>query len=118
MAASEAAVAAVMEALDCRREVDRNGHAYCEAHWTGWLSDVNACPRAERAADAVWPIAQAEALRDYASELDWKQPEKCPCATPEACCGSEESCDAMQPTTRVVGAINLRARADKIERKS
>jgi hypothetical protein len=72
---------------------------------------------ADAAVDADRASIQAQALRDYASELDWKRPETCPCANPEACCGSEESCDAMQPVTRVVGAASLRARADRIEGK-
>ena len=47
------AVEACMRASDCHRTTDRNGVPYCEAHWYGWLSDVDACPRAERVAAAV-----------------------------------------------------------------
>lgn len=78
MAASEAAVTAVMEALDCKREVDRNGHAYCEAHWYGWLSDADACPRAERAANAAVDADRAsiqaetiDGLADKWQRGDW-----------------------------------------------
>jgi hypothetical protein len=100
MAASEAAVNAVMEALDCHREVDRNGHADCEAHWYGWLSDVNACPRAERAAnaavDADRASIQAETLREAAQE-------------------SWERGDIGKPDGGVEAWTWLRARADRIE---
>lgn len=60
---------------------------------------------------------KAQALREYADTLDWVRPKRSPCEHPEACCGSEASCDAMQPTINVVGAVSLRARADKIERE-
>lgn len=58
--------------------------------------------------------AVREALEAAADELDWVRPDVCPCANPEACCGSEESCDAMQPSVKVVGADWLRARAEQI----
>lgn len=64
---------------------------------------------------AIVREAQAEALREAADELTWVRPEKSPCREPEACCGSEASCDAMQPSTSVVGPSWLRARADRIE---
>jgi hypothetical protein len=121
MAASEAAVAAVMEALRCRPEGRAGDLTYvCAEHITAdW--DERGCSTArataQAAVDADRASIQAQALRDYASELDWKRPEKCPCANPESCCGSEQSCDAMQPVTHIVGAINLRARADRIEGK-
>ena len=59
-----------------------------------------------------------ETLRGLATELDWKKPDKCPCDNPEYCCGSIESCDAMQPITRVVDAHWFRAHADQIEGQS
>jgi hypothetical protein len=72
---------------------------------------------ADAAVDADRARIQAETLRDYAEELDWVRPEKCPCEHPEDCCGSEQSCDAMQPVTRAVGTGSLRARADSLEGK-
>lgn len=44
-----------------------------------------------------------------AESMTWKRPEKSPCGDPEACCGSEESCDAMHPSTKVVGVDTIRA---------
>jgi hypothetical protein len=120
MGASEKAVAAVMETLGCRKAPWGPGESCCrpEGKYHGVWTD-RGCPvavaTADLAVDTDRPSIQAQALRDYASELDWKQPEKCPCKHPEHCCGSEASCDAMQPSTRVVGAINLRARADRID---
>jgi len=67
--------------------------------------------------DALARLAEAgaQALEDYAAELDWVRPEVSPCAPNfEGCCGSEESCDAMQPFTRVVGAASLRKRAAQL----
>jgi hypothetical protein len=139
MAASEAAVAAVMEALGCgenRRPFQSGVHhlaVTCVVHhragviFGGKVSGQVAqwtdrgCPVAVAAADAAVDAdrasIQAETLREFANELDWVRPEKCPCTNPESCCGSEQSCDAMQPVTHIVGAINLRARADRIEGK-
>lgn len=60
----------------------------------------------ERAEAAEAKVARVEAL---AESLVWKRPEKSPCAHVEACCGSEDSCDAMHPSVRVVGHHDLRA---------
>lgn len=64
--ASPAVVQAVMDAMDCLREVDWSGSAYCGEHLVGWLSDVNACARAERVAN----VAAAATLREAADALD------------------------------------------------
>jgi hypothetical protein len=124
MAASEAAVTAAQSVMKCKHlAVDGADmaapYAWCGRHGGTWTD--RGCPVAVAAADAAVDAdrasIQAETLRDYANELDWVRPEKCPCANPESCCGSEQSCDAMQPVTHIVGAINLRARADRIEGK-
>ena len=70
MSASPAAVAVAQEVLDCERATDAQGHDYCAAHWFGWLSDRDCCPRAERVADAVSAIAAREALEEFADELE------------------------------------------------
>ena len=51
-------------------------------------------------------VARVEALVE---RLTWKRPDVCPCVNPEECCGSEESCDAMRPMTRIVSADTIRA---------
>jgi hypothetical protein len=63
-----------------------------------------------------------EALRDgvtgLADRLTWKRPEHSPCGTPEqieACCGSEQSCDAMNPSVLLCGASDLRAVVARVE---
>lgn len=120
MGASEKAVASVMDALGCTITEDWTmAPAWgCSVHttrrWGHRGCDV-AVAAADAAVDTDRASIQARALRDYASELDWTRPAKCPCEHPEHCCGSEQSCDAMQPVTRIVGAVNLRARADQFE---
>jgi hypothetical protein len=46
---------------------------------------------------------KVEAVRRLADSMLWVRPDACPCESPEACCGSEDSCDAMQPSVKVVG---------------
>lgn len=87
------------------------GGAYIGARKAGTVDRCEACGFITPAQLAA---IQAATLREYAAELDWKRPEKCPCENPESCCGSESSCDAMQPIANVVGAASLRARADAI----
>lgn len=53
--------------------------------------------------------ARVEAL---AESMIWKRPEKCPCEAPEACCGSANSCDRMQPSVSVIGYATIRAALD------
>jgi len=53
----------------------------------------------------------AKALEEAADALVWVRPDKSPCESFEGCCGSEASCDAMRPSTSVVGENWLRARA-------
>jgi hypothetical protein len=61
---------------------------------------------AELAQEQAATIARVEAL---AGSLTWKRPAVCPCKFVEDCCGSESSCDAMQPTVAVVGEGTIRA---------
>lgn len=63
------------------------------------------------ALEAAAPYLRAQALEDAADVLTWVRPEKSPCESFEACCGSEANCDAMRPSTSVVGEHWLRARA-------
>ena len=82
-----------------------------------WLKRADAL-LASPALARVIREAKAEALREAAASLDWVRPEVSPCAPDfENCCGSEPSCDAMQPSMRVVGADWLRTRADQTETK-
>lgn len=115
MGAPVSVVAAVMEALGCCKvsvEPDPTlARPWCEQHERWW--DDRGCPVAVQAADAAWAAAYPEALRDAAERLDWVKPDVCPCDHPEACCGSEEACDAMQPSVRVIGASDLRRWADE-----
>lgn len=64
------------------------------------------------ALEAAAPLIQAQALEDAADKITWTRPEKSPCTEFEACCGTEEFCDAMtSPSVSVVGPDWLRARA-------
>jgi hypothetical protein len=109
MAASEAAVAAVMEALGCeRRSVGELG--FCAAHWQ-MASDMawtaRGCPvavaAADAAADADRASIQAEALREAAGEVDIFMSE-----------GYTQADDARATT---MAEKWLCARADRIEGK-
>lgn len=70
-----------------------------------------ACDEIDRLAAAVRErdaaLARVEAL---AESLVWKRPEKSPCgdAIPD-CCGVEFHCDAMRPSSKVVGHRAIRA---------
>lgn len=72
------------------------------------LSDAEQRGRAQGARDAL--LAAAD-------ELVWVRPKVCPCTNPEACCGSESSCDAMRPHSKVVGEQWLRDRATSLARQ-
>lgn len=67
------AVQRVMDHEDCTPCHDVLTKAtFCETHLVGWLSDTDACARAEalaRAARADYPDVRAQALRDAASSL-------------------------------------------------
>lgn len=66
---------------------------------------------AKAAVEAAAPFLRAQALEDAADAITWVKPEKSPCESFEACCGSEASCDAMRPSAYAVGGDWLRARA-------
>ncbi len=59
------------------------------------LDEITVDERVGRALmDANAALDRVRALRD---SLIWKRPAVCPCDSPEECCGSEESCEAMNP---------------------
>lgn len=62
-----------------------------------------------------------DAVLGLADALTWKRPKHSPCgndAQIEACCGREASCDAMNPSVRVVGAPDIREVVARVERGS
>lgn len=82
------------------------------------LDHLNASLAFEALEDAGFGLvkeAQAGALREAADELTWVRPEVSPCGDTDSCCGSVESCDAMQPSLPVVSATWLQNRAASIE---
>lgn len=86
----------VMHAAGCYLETDDlTNERYCPEHNAAWLSDVNACPRAERILIEAAPAIAARALRDAAD------------AYVNVKGGS---------TKRPVARTFLRERADEIER--
>ena len=109
----------------------REARADCETHHTTVVhqccEDAQAVPSLRAALATVtaerddWR-RRYEALRDgvtgLADRITWKRPEHSPCGTPEqieACCGSEESCDAMNPSVLLCGASDLRAVVARVE---
>ena len=65
---ADADVLRVMDALGCYVEVDElRNERYCPEHNAAWLSDVNACPRAERVLIEASPAIAARALREAAT---------------------------------------------------
>lgn len=59
-----------------------------------------------------------DAVLALCDDLTWKRPERSPCgpeAQIEACCGSEASCDAMNPSILVCGADRIRALVARVE---
>ena len=95
-AAPREVVESVMQASDCAREVDRNGNAYCEAHWVGWLSDVNACARAERIANAA--VGALGLTKETCCEATYREQEETGKYSVYTCSDLERSC-----RTRLVG---------------
>ena len=63
-------VQAVMKVLGCEKHRDLNGTAFCGEHRFGWLRDVNACPRAERAAEVAVEAARPLIAAEVATERD------------------------------------------------
>ena len=52
-----------------------------------------------------------DAVLTLADDLTWKRPERSPCGTAaeiEGCCGSEASCDAMNPSILLCGPGRIR----------
>lgn len=66
---TDADVRRVMEALGCWLETDDlTNERYCPEHNAAWLSDIDACPRAERVLIEAAPAIAARALREAADE--------------------------------------------------
>lgn len=65
----------------------------------------------DEAADLRTRLANVRALAD---SLVWVKPDTTPCAPEhvEDCCGSEASCDAMQPHVKVCGRDDILAALD------
>jgi hypothetical protein len=69
--------------------------------------------------DRLWLIEEVDRLeatvqrvRDLVTSMEWRRPAKSPCEAPELCCGSESSCDAMQPVVRVIDSKGILAALD------
>jgi hypothetical protein len=117
LAAAEAAVARHGECI-CNTGPGTEGpDEFCPRHGRTYEDVVRMGAEEIFRLRAEVRTAKAQALREYAEELKWVRPDTCPCDHPEDCCGSVESCDAMQPHVRLVGVETLLAAADRIERE-
>jgi hypothetical protein len=78
---------------------------------TLWLAEQVLTAHDDLAAEVAALREKVQRVEALADDLTWKRPDVCPCSpeTIEACCGSESSCDAMQPSTKVVGSRTIRA---------
>jgi len=98
-------------------DVRAEANAHLIANAPVWLAELLAenellTVDAERAREQHEARAEAaeqaiQRVRDLAESLKWKRPEISPCAPQFACCGTEAFCDAMKPSSRAVGRIEI-----------